>query len=97
MLIRFTKRAHIAFEQLPPNEYRRARLFFDKIENSKTLSDLNHDVKRLRTQAEPGLFIARLSPRYRAILTAERSEVSILEIMDHDRLSRTYGIAGDEL
>jgi hypothetical protein len=97
MRIQFTTRAHIALEQLSPAEHNRACRFFERLEHSEALLDLKSSVHKLRTQAGKVLFIARLSPRYRAILTADRGEVTVLEIMDHDRLSRTYGITGDAL
>lgn len=96
MQIKLSTRANIALEQLPPNDHKLTLRFFDELSHSKRLADLRGKTYKLRSNADQSLFVAKVSQRYRAILECKPELITILEIIDHDRLTRTYGLTNPE-
>lgn len=87
-----TTRARIALDQLPPDERKRAERFLASLGAALLLSDLGDKIYKLHTDTSEHLFVGRIGMRYRAVIGYNGQSIDILEIIDHDRLKRTYRI-----
>jgi len=87
-------RAKIALDQLPLDERKRAERFIASLGAALRLSDLGDKIYKLYSDRGEQLFVGRIGVRYRAVLRCNGQFIDILEIIDHDRLERTYRIGG---
>ncbi|MBI2511714.1 MAG: hypothetical protein HYV96_07045 [Opitutae bacterium] len=89
-----TTRAQIALDHLPPDERKKAARFLSALSAAGRLLELGDKVYKLHSVAGSDIFVGRIGTRYRAILRQTAGSIEILEIVDHDRLQRTYGLGG---